>query len=51
LEGLLAEDATLNSRQLVGRLQEERGVRVHPRSIERALERRSKKGPGPGRRR
>lgn len=46
LEGLLAEDATLNSRQLVGRLQEERGIRVHPRSVERALERRSKKGPG-----
>lgn len=46
LESVLAEDATLNSRQLAGRLQEERGITVHPRSIERALERRSKKGPG-----
>jgi transposase len=46
LESALAEEAALNSSLLAELLLRERGLTVHPRSIERALERRSKKGPG-----
>lgn len=43
LEAALAEDATLNSRRLAQRLEEQLGLRVHPRSVERALARRRRK--------
>jgi transposase len=43
LEASLAEDATLNSRQLTQRLERQLGLRVHPRSVERALARRRQK--------
>src|SRR5215472_10461618 len=46
LEASLADEANLSSAQLAERLHEQRGLSVHPRSIERALERRSKKGLG-----
>jgi transposase len=39
-----ATDKTLHARQLVGRTRERFGLSVHPRSIERALSRRTKKG-------
>lgn len=44
LEAALAEDASLSSAALVRLLEEEIGLSVHPRSIERALGRRRKKG-------
>jgi len=43
LEATLAEDATLNSKQLTQRLERQLGLRVHPRSVERALARRRQK--------
>lgn len=43
LEAALAEDTTLNSRRLSQRLWEQLGMRVHPRSVERALARRRRK--------
>lgn len=43
LEAALAEDATLNSRQLTQRLERQLGLRVHLRSVERALARRRQK--------
>jgi transposase len=43
LERVRAEDDALGSRQLVDRIQERFGIKVHPRSIERALVRRKKK--------
>jgi len=43
LERVRAEDESLGSRQLVDRVQERFGIKVHPRSIERALVRRKKK--------
>ena len=45
LEAALAEDPTLNSTALAGLVQERFGVNVHPRSVERALQRRRKGGP------
>ncbi len=42
-----AEDPSLNSSRLAQLVQQEYGLSVHPRSIERALERRSKKGRRP----
>jgi len=44
LEAALAEQPTLNSAALARLVQEHFGVRVHPRSIERALQRRRKGG-------
>jgi transposase len=44
LETLLAEDATLSSSRLAQLLEEQLGLRVHPRSVERALTRRRRKG-------
>jgi transposase len=44
LEAALAEDATLSSRRLVQLLEAQLGLRVHPRSVERALARRRRKG-------
>jgi transposase len=44
LEGVLAEDATLSSSRLAQLLEEQLGLRVHPRSVERALARRRRKG-------
>jgi transposase len=43
LEAMLAEDATLSSSQLAQLLEEQMGLRVHPRSVERALVRRRRK--------
>ncbi|HYK10416.1 MAG TPA: helix-turn-helix domain-containing protein [Gemmatimonadales bacterium] len=43
LERVRAEDASLGSRPLVDRVQKHFGIKVHPRSIERALRRRKKK--------
>jgi transposase len=45
LEAALAEHPTLNSTALARLVQERFGFRVHPRSVERALRRRQKKGP------
>lgn len=39
-----AIDPSVTSTELAGRLREQRGISVHPRSIERALQRRAKKG-------
>ena len=47
LEEALAEDSKLRTRQLVELVQERFSLEVHPRSIERALERRRKKGALP----
>jgi transposase len=47
LEQQLAEDATLRVSQLVRRLEERFSLSVHPRSVERALERRRKRGAQP----
>jgi len=47
LEAALAEDPTLNSTALAGLVQERFGLNVHPRSVERALQRRRKGGPPP----
>lgn len=44
LEGVLATDASLGTSQLSRLLEEELGLKVHRRSIERALGRRQKKG-------
>jgi transposase len=44
LEAVLAEDATLSSSKLAHLLEEQMGLRVHPRSVERALARRRQKG-------
>jgi len=44
LEAALAEDPTLNSTALAGLVQKRFGVNVHPRSVERALQRRRKGG-------
>jgi transposase len=45
LEAALAEDPTLNSTALARLVQDRFGVNVHPRSVERALQRRRKGGP------
>lgn len=45
LEQALTENASLNSAQLAQLLEERFGLRVHRRSVERALARRRKKGP------
>lgn len=45
LEAALAEDPTLNSAAMAGLVFEQFGLRVHPRSVERALQRRRKRGP------
>jgi transposase len=47
LEGSLAADPSLNAPRLAALLEAELGLRVHPRSVERALVRRRKKGPQP----
>jgi transposase len=47
LDQLRAEDPTISSRELAVRAQEQFGRSVHPRSIERAFERRLKKPPSP----
>jgi transposase len=47
LEEALAEDSKLRTPQLVELVQERFSLEVHPRSIERALERRRKKGALP----
>jgi transposase len=47
LEALLAEDGSLRPADLVARVAEKFGLRVHPRSIERALARR-RRGAGAG---
>lgn len=44
LEAALAEDASLNSAALARLAEEELGLSVHPRSVERALQRRRKRG-------
>ncbi len=44
IEARLAEDRTLTSSQLATLLLEQHQLRVHPRSIERAIARREKKG-------
>jgi len=44
LEQQLTEDTTVRVSQLVRRLQERFSLEVHPRSVERALERRRKRG-------
>jgi transposase len=44
LEQALKTDPSLNSAQLAQQLEEELGLRVHRRSVERALSRRLKKG-------
>jgi transposase len=44
LETALGEDPGLRAAQLVSLLQERLGILVHPRSVERALARHSKKG-------
>jgi transposase len=44
LEQAVTEDPSLPVSQLVQRLQERFSLRVHPRSVERALERRRKRG-------
>jgi transposase len=52
LEQVLAEDSKLRAPQLAELLQERFSLEVHPRSVERALERRRKRGalspPRPG---
>ncbi len=45
LEAALAEDPTLNSAAMAWLVFERFGIRVHPRSVERALQRRRKRGP------
>jgi transposase len=47
LERALTTDPSLNSTRLAALLEEQRGLRVHPRSVERALDRRRKKGAQP----
>ena len=43
VQSLLDDEGSLNSAQLVTRIEERFGERVHPRSVERALARREKK--------
>jgi transposase len=43
----LTSNPSLNSVRLAALLEAERGLRVHPRSVERALARRRKRGPQP----
>jgi transposase len=45
LEGAVAEDQTLSSAEMASLVEERFGLRVHRRSVERALARRRKKGP------
>jgi transposase len=47
LEQALASDPSLNPVRMAALLEVERGLRVHPRSVERALARRRKKGASP----
>lgn len=47
LESALAADPSLNSAQLAQRLEDELGLRVHRRSVERALSRRSERRSWP----
>jgi transposase len=47
LEQALASDSSLNPVRMAALLEAERGLRVHPRSVERALARRRKKGASP----
>jgi transposase len=47
LEGSLAADPSLNATRLAALLEAELGLRVHPRSVERALARRRKRGLQP----
>jgi len=47
LEEMLADEPSMNSVGLAALLAKERGLLVHPRSVERALARRRKKGPYP----
>lgn len=49
LEEVLSRDPATSSEELAGRLRETFGLETHPRSIERALERRRKKNSGRGR--
>jgi hypothetical protein len=44
VDGERAADASLSTAALVDRVEARFGVRVHPRSLERALARRAKKG-------
>ncbi len=46
LEAALKDNPSLNSAQLAQLIEEELGLRVHRRSVERALDRRRKKGGG-----
>lgn len=46
LEEILAQEPPTSAEELARRLREEQGLEVHPRSIERALERRRKKNSG-----
>jgi len=43
LEEILAHEPSISAEELAARLREEQALEVHPRSIERALERRRKK--------
>lgn len=45
LQGLLAQEPSLSSSDLMRRVGQQLGLRVHPRSIERALARQKKKRP------
>ena len=45
LEEALGTDSSLSSAGLAALLEEELGLHVHPRSVERALSRRKKEGP------
>jgi transposase len=47
LEAAMADDSSLNSAQLSQLLNDQLGIRVHRRSVERALARRRKKGALP----
>jgi transposase len=47
LEQALASDPSLNPARMAVLLEAERGLRVHPRSVERALARRRKRGAQP----
>jgi transposase len=47
LQEALASDPSLNSVRMAALLEAERGLQVHPRSVERALARRRKRGAQP----
>ena len=47
LELLRDDDPTLDAVTLAAHVMREHGIEVHPRSVERALDRRKKKRPGP----